>query len=723
MSSSGHRIVLGDRNGRIHIRDGETGQVLHSLEGHVAPPEKAAMSGSGHRIVSYDGDSLKLWDGVKAVLLYTLAEGGALDTRSICMSGNGRRVFTTGAAGEGQLYIHVWDCESGKVAMRLCCSLPVCCLSVSWDGNRIVAGSNDYSHLLSELTLWDGESGGRLCVLRTNDESTDIHHREGACISELCMSRSGHRFILTGHDNRLEIWDGTSLFLMYTLKQSDRNRAYCMVMSASGHRIVVSTGTQVEIWDGEIGELVRVLSVADRDGGDVVSISDSGHRITSIASMRYNDYEHTWAWTYELAAGRLWRSPRGEEGWNAPKRCICISPSGKSRIVSCTSPPYDSKRFGCRGRLSIWDGDLAEWLFDAYIDYVVTSAAMSHDGKRIVLCSPSQKEAPNDAPFYDMRIIDGDTGEVLLAMWGVHSDKVTAVCISPDGGRIVTCSLDKGIKMWDGITGELIRAFDGHSAAVTALCIALCDDSDSEQECESSNSKSFTHVISAGDDHTVKVWLARTGELLWALETGKQGIVSVCTDSDLKRIIVADQSSIQVWDGQARKLICNQGEKWCSDVRMDTAGRHFVSNGGSGVQAWDAQTGKLLRTLTAAFSRISVKSLAMSSSGDFIAWVDQFGKITVVENAGAYLPSASDIMAFVQTDAHRVSLPLVIGHFESSPSLMLEMVRTDGQWRNLLLAVIASLVSADAKGPPPSMAWVEQLLEAYPLVSYSGFSA
>lgn len=724
MSSSGHRIVLCDsQDGRIDIRDGDTGQVLHSLEGHASPPIEVAMSGSGHRIVSCDGASLKLWDGEKAVLLRTLAEGKVPHT--ICMSGNGRRVFTASQ----EPNIHVWDCESGEMIMTLSSSLAVYCLSASWTGHRIVAGSNDRKNRRSELVLWDGESG---TILRTAPTKDGTMGGQAGDICSVCMSRSGHRIALSAVDGRIEIWDGASLSLVRTIEESYRYGDYSPIsinMSACGYRIIASNRRHLEVWDGETGELVRTLPLLTNSSngyvtGDAVSISASGHRISLVCTYNKGDrweptVKHRLVRIYDLEDGRLWRSLEGcgiRMG-----RSLCMSPSGKSRIVLWSPPPdlesgSENQRPGVR---RVWDGDTGELLHQADIDYAVTSAAMSHDGKRIVACS-SPPEDCFDIP-YTMRIIDGDTGEVLHTILDAHSGTVTAVCISPDGRHIVTASGDKTIKMWDGITGRLIRTFNGHSAEVTGLSTVLCTESDSDEDTDSGHSKiGFSHIISASEDETIKCWLAGSGELLWTIETGTKGIESLAADSELERIIMATQRSIQVWDGQTRKLVCtlegNFGEEWFYAVRIDLSGRHFVSSGDGGVKVWDAPTGKLLRTLRTGFAN----ALVMNSSGDRIAWLDQSDDVRVMDNAGsAFRPSPSDILYFLtQYD----DLPLVIGHFDSSPSLALEVVQKEGHRRNLLLAVIDRvLVSAEPEGQqPPSLAWVERLMEAYPLVSSCG---
>src|SRR5258705_12402018 len=53
-----------------------------------------------------------------------------------------------------------------------------------------------------------------------------------------------------------------------------------------------------------------------------------------------------------------------------------------------------------------------------------------------------------------------------------HSDKVTTVVSSPDGGLLASASWDKTIKLWDPHTGEHLRTLEDRSTAVNAVAFA-----------------------------------------------------------------------------------------------------------------------------------------------------------------------------------------------------------------------------------------------------------
>ena len=86
---------------------------------------------------------------------------------------------------------------------------------------------------------------------------------------------------------------------------------------------------------------------------------------------------------------------------------------------------------------------------------LVTSAAFSPDGKRIVTAS-------NDKTA---RLWDAATGRQIGALVG-HNDAVLCAAFSPDGKRIVTASWDKTARLWDAETGRLIDALIVHGGSV-----------------------------------------------------------------------------------------------------------------------------------------------------------------------------------------------------------------------------------------------------------------
>ena len=77
---------------------------------------------------------------------------------------------------------------------------------------------------------------------------------------------------------------------------------------------------------------------------------------------------------------------------------------------------------------------------------------------------------------------------------------VRAVVFAPDGSTLAPAGDDRMVSLWDAVTGDQLRVFDGHTRAVTAVAFT----------------PSGLMLASGSLDETVRLWL---------LETGRQAIV------------------------------------------------------------------------------------------------------------------------------------------------------------------------------------------------------
>ena len=82
---------------------------------------------------------------------------------------------------------------------------------------------------------------------------------------------------------------------------------------------------------------------------------------------------------------------------------------------------------------------------------------------------------------------------------GVHPycNNVTSVAYSPDGSHIVSASQDKTIRVWGAATVQcVIGPFQGHTGIIASV----------------SYSPDGSHIVSASQDKTIRVWNAATGQ-------------------------------------------------------------------------------------------------------------------------------------------------------------------------------------------------------------------
>jgi WD40 repeat protein len=84
------------------------------------------------------------------------------------------------------------------------------------------------------------------------------------------------------------------------------------------------------------------------------------------------------------------------------------------------------------------------------------------------------------------------------------------VAFSPDGRSLASGSLDTTVRLWDAVTGKVVRALSGHAKGV--LSVAFNPDGRS--------------LASASEDGTVRLWDVASGRCLAVLLSTPEGWVS-----------------------------------------------------------------------------------------------------------------------------------------------------------------------------------------------------
>jgi WD40 repeat protein len=161
-----------------------------------------------------------------------------------------------------------------------------------------------------------------------------------------------------------------------------------------------------------------------------------------------------------------------------------------------------------------------------------TSPAFSPDGRLI-------------AAFYDnkIKLWDAVTGNVVRALEG-EADPPWTMVFSANGRMLAAAfAQEKTVKVWDMVSSRLLHTLNDHTAAVET--VALSPDGQM--------------LASAGYEQTIKLWDMRTGRHLRTLagHTKRVTVVAFSPDGRILASAAADDT-VKLWDANSGNLIRSQ---------------------------------------------------------------------------------------------------------------------------------------------------------------------
>lgn len=186
-----------------------------------------------------------------------------------------------------------------------------------------------------------------------------------------------------------------------------------------------------------------------------------------------------------------------------------------------------------------------------------------------------------------------------------HSSWVidVAICLKPP--TILSAGLDDTIRLWNARTGDLLRTVKAHARGVNAVVV----------------SRDGRFLASCSDDDTVKIWDFNTGSLIHTLTEHTRDVTDLDLSGDGRLLVsVSEDKTIRIWDSHHGRLVrtLTGAAGMIKAVAIDAAAQIIASGGlDNKVRLWNVKTGNMTQVLSGHLN--SINAIALSGDGLFLA--------------------------------------------------------------------------------------------------------
>ncbi|KAG2343317.1 WD40 repeat-like protein [Suillus weaverae] len=194
-------------------------------------------------------------------------------------------------------------------------------------------------------------------------------------------------------------------------------------------------------------------------------------------------------------------------------------------------------------------------------------------GRRIITCSWDGS----------LRLWDLESGEQIGEDWRDDEEKkagVYSMALSPNGKTVISGSGDGTVRLWDVETGKVVAKWTGNAESVPSVCW----------------SAGGKRVLSGSEDGTARVWNVKTGKTILKIKTGHESVRAVIYSPDQTKIATGgNEYGVKIWDTKTGKLIATLKHDWT--VCSLAWGEKLVSGSYGSIGIFDTATWRLIAIL------------------------------------------------------------------------------------------------------------------------------
>ncbi len=267
----------------------------------------------------------------------------------------------------------------------------------------------------------------------------------------------------------------------------------------------------LKIWDVPSGELIQTIPLLG-EPPILLRVSPDEH-LVAIASAQSSPAVKM----LDLESGRFTGKSLAHEG---PLSCIAFSPDS-SRILTVEQ----------RGIARLWDPGESR----AQVTYKIPA----HTASAPIYTASSEPEiliAGMDKTIRKIRLSDSSS----ISFEPGHREIITALAVSSDGTRALTCGRDKQVIAWDAVSGSVLSNFRAHNEQISAIAL------------------NCTGELAASYDQKalIKLWNTASGIVLRTFSAFEGEISFLTFTRDGERLLAGGRDmAIRIWDVGGQPMI------------------------------------------------------------------------------------------------------------------------------------------------------------------------
>lgn len=478
-----------DDESSVKIWNAETGELTHSLFGHVNEVTAIAVSEDGTRLLSGDSRGrVKLWDLQSRETLFDLRGHtvGRRITSAVFLPGTNRGLTSSADQSVAQ-----WNLDEGIEFTKLLLRHPdaVTSLVVRPGTHQVLTACTD-----GKARLWNADAGGEPIAAFDAKSALD----------DVSIDASGNLALAVDGQNQLiHMWkfhpDTAAISREPEMTVDGRLSTAVFAPTPRGPGLLVLGGSDVKLLSLATQETLETFT--PNGGVASANFSPDGSRVVTGS-------RDSVARIWDTKNGADLKKFSGENGHSGSVNSAVFSPDADGQFVLTASDD---------GTVKLWNAATAEVIrtFAGHTG-AVNTAVFSPDGT-LALSASSDGTA---------RLWNLATGEELVSYTG-HQEPVLTARFSDDGTLVVSAGADDRARVWNRESGEQKQVLSGHTARVNSAAF--------------SPGENPSRVVTASNDGTVKLWDLDTQKEILTLDGHTREVTSVAFSPDGRSVLTSSQ--------------------------------------------------------------------------------------------------------------------------------------------------------------------------------------